>query len=98
MNLNILWFVLIAVLYLGFFLLEGFDFGVGVLLPFLSKDKDNHRVDIKRRVIINTIGPQWDGNEVWLITAGGATFAAFLTGMPHYSAGSTWRFSCFCWL
>jgi len=82
MNLNILWFVLIAVLYLGFFLLEGFDFGVGILSPFLSKDKDKHRVDVKRRVMINTIGPHWDGNEVWLLTAGGATFAAF----PHWYA------------
>jgi cytochrome d ubiquinol oxidase subunit II len=71
MDLSILWFILIAVLYIGFFLLEGFDFGVGILLPFLGKD------DTKRRVIINTIGPHWDGNEVWLLTAGGATFAAF---------------------
>jgi cytochrome d ubiquinol oxidase subunit II len=77
MDLNTLWFILIAVLYLGFFLLEGFDFGVGILLPFLSKDKDPHKVDLKRRVMINTIGPHWDGNEVWLLTAGGATFAAF---------------------
>lgn len=77
MNLNTIWFVLIAVLYIGFFLLEGFDFGVGILLPFLSKDKDPQAVDLKRRVIINTIGPHWDGNEVWLLTAGGATFAAF---------------------
>ena len=82
MNLNILWFVLIAVLYLGYFLLEGFDFGVGILLPFLSKDKDPQRIDLNRRVILNTIGPHWDGNEVWLITAGGATFAAF----PHWYA------------
>ena len=71
MDLNILWFLLIAILYIGYFVLEGFDFGVGILLPFLGKD------DVKRRVIINTIGPHWDGNEVWLITAGGATFAAF---------------------
>ncbi len=77
MNLNSLWFVLIAVLYIGFFLLEGFDFGVGILLPFLSRDRDPQKVDLKRRVIINTIGPHWDGNEVWLLTAGGATFAAF---------------------
>jgi cytochrome d ubiquinol oxidase subunit II len=76
MDLNILWFVLIAVLYIGFFVLEGFDFGVGILLPFLGKD------DKKRRLIINTIGPHWDGNEVWLLTAGGATFAAF----PHWYA------------
>lgn len=71
MDLNTLWFMLIAVLYIGFFLLEGFDFGVGILLPFLGKD------DKTRRMMINTIGPHWDGNEVWLLTAGGATFAAF---------------------
>lgn len=71
MDLNILWFILITVLFAGFFFLEGFDFGVGILLPFLGKD------DGERRVIINTIGPHWDGNEVWLITAGGAMFAAF---------------------
>lgn len=71
MDLHIIWFVLIAVLYIGFFVLEGFDFGVGMLLPFLGKE------DTERRAIINTIGPHWDGNEVWLITAGGATFAAF---------------------
>jgi cytochrome d ubiquinol oxidase subunit II len=77
MDLNTLWFILIAVLYIGFFVLEGFDFGVGILLPFLSRDKDPQAVDAKRRLMINTIGPHWDGNEVWLLTAGGATFAAF---------------------
>jgi cytochrome bd ubiquinol oxidase subunit II len=82
MDLNILWFVLIAVLYIGFFILEGFDFGVGILLPFLGRGKSRAETDKKRRVIINTIGPHWDGNEVWLITAGGATFAAF----PHWYA------------
>lgn len=71
MDLNTLWFILIGVLYIGYFVLEGFDLGVGILLPFLGKD------DRTRRVIINTIGPHWDGNEVWLLTAGGATFAAF---------------------
>jgi cytochrome d ubiquinol oxidase subunit II len=76
MDLNTLWFILIAVLYTGFFVLEGFDFGVGMLIPFLSKD------DTERRVMLNTIGPHWDGNEVWLLTAGGATFAAF----PHWYA------------
>ena len=70
-GLQQLWFTLIAVLWLGYFFLEGFDFGVGTLLPFVSKD------DLDRRVVINTIGPVWDGNEVWLLTAGGATFAAF---------------------
>ncbi len=72
MNLNTIWFILIAVLYTGYFVLEGFDLGVGILLPFLGKGQD-----VRKRVMINTIGPHWDGNEVWLITAGGATFAAF---------------------
>ena len=71
MDLNTLWFILIAILFIGYFILEGFDLGVGVLLPWLGK------TDLQRRVIINSIGPHWDGNEVWLITAGGATFAAF---------------------
>jgi len=71
MDLNTLWFMLVAVLFIGYFFLEGFDYGVGILLPFLAKD------DQGRRVILNTIGPHWDGNEVWLLTAGGAIFAAF---------------------
>ncbi|MBA2393337.1 MAG: cytochrome d ubiquinol oxidase subunit II [Ktedonobacteraceae bacterium] len=71
MSLNVFWFILIVVLFIGFFFLEGFDYGVGMLLPFLGK------TDNERRVLINTIGPFWDGNEVWLITAGGAIFAAF---------------------
>ncbi len=71
MELTTVWFVLIAVLWIGYFALEGFDFGVGMLLPVLARD------DRERRVMINTIGPVWDGNEVWLLVAGGATFAAF---------------------
>lgn len=71
MELNVLWFILIGVLFAGFFILEGFDYGVGILLPFAGKN------DTERRVILNTIGPFWDGNEVWLLTAGGAIFAAF---------------------
>lgn len=71
MELNTVWFLLIAVLFTGYFVLEGFDFGVGILLPVLGRD------DKERRVMINTIGPVWDGNEVWVITAGGAMFAAF---------------------
>ncbi len=71
MNLATFWFILIAILWTGYFVLEGFDFGVGILVPVLSRD------DTDRRVMINTIGPVWDGNEVWLLTAGGATFAAF---------------------
>ena len=71
MNLQNLWFVLIVVLWSGYFLLEGFDFGVGMLLPFLPRDEE------ERGEMFATIGPVWDGNEVWLVTAGGATFAAF---------------------
>jgi len=71
MDLGTIWFILIATLFIGFFFLEGFDFGVGTLLVVLGKK------DVERRIIINTIGPFWDGNEVWLITAGGAIFAAF---------------------
>ncbi|GLZ32570.1 cytochrome c oxidase assembly protein [Lentzea sp. NBRC 105346] len=66
-----LWFCVIALLWLGYLFLEGFDFGVGMLLPILGRD------NTERRVMINTIGPVWDGNEVWLLVAGGATFAAF---------------------
>ena len=77
MDYNTIWFILIAILYTGFFILEGFDFGVGILLPFLGRGETPEETDLKRRVIINTIGPFWDGNEVWLLTAGGATFAAF---------------------
>ena len=71
MDLQILWFVIIAVFWAGYFLLEGFDFGVGLLLPFLPRNESD------RRVMFETIGPVWDGNEVWLVVAGGATFAAF---------------------
>ena len=76
MDLNTLWFLLIGVLFTGFFVLEGFDYGVGILLPFAG------RTDEERRRVINTIGPVWDGNEVWILTAGGAIFAAF----PHWYA------------
>ncbi|MGW6129692.1 cytochrome d ubiquinol oxidase subunit II [Cellulomonas sp. NPDC055163] len=72
MELTTVWFLLIAVLWTGYLVLEGFDFGVGMLLPVLGR-----RSNTDRRVMINTIGPVWDGNEVWLLTAGGATFAAF---------------------
>ena len=71
MTLNTVWFILVTILFIGFFFLEGFDYGVGLLLPFLGKDDD------ERRAIINSIGPVWDGNEVWMITAGGALFASF---------------------
>ena len=71
MDLQILWFVLIVVLWSGYFLLEGFDFGVGMLLPFVPRN------EAERGAMFESIGPVWDGNEVWLVVAGGATFAAF---------------------
>jgi cytochrome bd ubiquinol oxidase subunit II len=71
MDLETFWFCLIAVLWAGYFLLEGFDFGVGMLLPFIPRD------DAERSAQLRTIGPVWDGNETWLVVAGGATFAAF---------------------
>jgi cytochrome d ubiquinol oxidase subunit II len=71
MGLDDFWFVLIAVLWAGYFVLEGFDFGVGMLLAFLPRDER------ERGAMFETIGPVWDGNEVWLVVAGGATFAAF---------------------
>jgi cytochrome d ubiquinol oxidase subunit II len=80
MELTTVWFVLIAVLWIGYFVLEGFDFGVGVLMPVLAPrhaPNDRGHAEVDRRVMINSIGPVWDGNEVWLLVAGGATFAAF---------------------
>ena len=66
-----IWFIAIAVLWTGYLFLEGFDLGVGMLMKVFARN------NTERRVLLNTIGPVWDGNEVWLITAGGATFAAF---------------------
>jgi cytochrome bd ubiquinol oxidase subunit II len=71
MSLETAWFCIVAFFWLGYLFLEGFDFGVGMLLPVLGRD------NTERRVMINTIGPVWDGNEVWLIVAAGAMFAAF---------------------
>ncbi|UOQ44949.1 cytochrome d ubiquinol oxidase subunit II [Halobacillus salinarum] len=76
MELSELWFMLVAVLFIGFFFLEGFDFGVGMATRFLGRN------DFERRILVNTIGPFWDANEVWLLTGGGAIFAAF----PHWYA------------
>src|ERR1035437_6378547 len=70
MDLNTIWFVLVGVLFFGYALLDGFDFGVGMLHLFT-------RTDAHRRLMLNSIGPVWDGNEVWLVTGGGALFAAF---------------------
>ncbi|MCG5214066.1 cytochrome d ubiquinol oxidase subunit II [Streptosporangium sp. KLBMP 9127] len=82
MELTTVWFVLIAVLWTGYFVLEGFDFGVGLLAPVLARNEG------ERKQVLNTIGPVWDGNEVWLITAIGAMFAAF----PAWYAGMLSRF------
>lgn len=82
MDFPTIWFVIIGVLWTGYFVLEGFDFGVGMLLPVLGRGTDAADTEKRRRVLINTIGPVWDGNEVWVLTAGGATFAAF----PHWYA------------
>ena len=90
MELTTIWFILIAVLWTGYFVLEGFDFGVGSLLPVLGRDEAEAggageaaaTGETRRRQMLGAIGPFWDGNEVWLLTAGGATFAAF----PHWYA------------
>ena len=71
MDLPVLWFAIVALFFVGYFVLDGFDFGVGMALPFLGRD------DTDRRVLINTIGPVWDLNETWVIVAGACLFAAF---------------------
>ncbi|KUG51951.1 cytochrome C oxidase assembly protein [Serinicoccus chungangensis] len=86
MELTTIWFILIAVLWVGYFCLEGFDYGVGMLLPVLGRDETEgetpHSGETRKRQMLSAIGPFWDGNEVWLLTAGGAIFAAF----PHWYA------------
>ncbi|MGE5131568.1 MAG: cytochrome d ubiquinol oxidase subunit II [Gemmatimonadota bacterium] len=79
--LNTTWFALIGLLWAGFFFLEGFDFGVAILTPFLIADETD------RRLCLNAVGPVWDGNEVWLLVAGGATFAAFPVWYAHLFSG-----------
>ncbi len=71
--LQIIWYILIGVLFLGYSVLDGFDLGIGVLFPFIAKKEE------EKRILLNAIGPFWDGNEVWILTGGGALFAAF----PH---------------
>jgi cytochrome d ubiquinol oxidase subunit II len=82
MDYALIWFCLIGLLWAGYLVLEGFDFGVGALLPVLGAGTDAADTEKRRRLMLTTIGPHWDGNEVWLLTAGGATFAAF----PHWYA------------
>ncbi len=81
MSLPTFWFCLIAVLWAGYFVLEGFDFGVGMLLPVVGRNDED------KDAMLDTIGPVWDGNEVWLVTAGGATFAAFPTWYASMFSG-----------
>jgi cytochrome d ubiquinol oxidase subunit II len=69
-NLDTIWFLLIGIIFTGYAVLDGFDFGVGILYLFVKKDED-------RRILLNSIGPVWDGNEVWLVIGGGALFGAF---------------------
>ena len=93
MGLQEVWFVIVGVLFLGFFILEGFDFGVGMLMAPLGRiakgDPESHR-----RAVLNTIGPVWDGNEVWLIAAGRSDVRRLSrTGMPPCSR----RCTCRCW-
>ena len=82
MTLSIVWFVIVAFFWTGFFVLEGFDFGVGALHKIVG------RTDLERRVAINTIGPVWDGNEVWLVVAGASMFAAFPPLVRHLVLGA----------
>lgn len=77
MSLETFWFILIAVLWSGYLVLEGFDFGVGMLLAMISRGDTKAETNDNRRLMLTTIGPFWDGNEVWLVSAAGATFAAF---------------------
>ena len=83
-HLNNIWFIVIAIFWVGFFVLEGFDFGVGMLHSFVG------RTDAERRVAVNSIGPIWDGNEVWLVVAGAAFSPPSPRGTPPCSPPSTW--------
>ena len=76
LDLNTIWFVLVGVLFTGYAMLDGFDLGIGALHLFTNKDEE-------RRMMLNAIGPVWDGNEVWLVTGGGALFAAFPERLCH---------------
>lgn len=90
-TLKIIWWLLVGVLLLGFAVMDGHDMGVGTLLPFVGKD------DIERRVIINTVGPHWDGNQVWFITGGGAIFAAWPLVYATAFSGFYWAMLAVLW-
>ena len=90
-TLKIIWWLLVGVLLLGFAIMDGHDMGVGTLLPFVGKN------DMERRVVINTVGPHWDGNQVWFITAGGAIFAAWPLVYATAFSGFYWAMLAVLW-
>jgi cytochrome d ubiquinol oxidase subunit II len=87
LDLNTIWFILVGVLFTGYAMLDGFDLGIGALHLFTKDDQE-------RRVLLNSIGPVWDGNEVWLVTGGGACSPRFLMCMRRSSPVFTSRFIC----
>ena len=90
-DLPTIWFILIGVLLVGYALLDGFDLGVGVLSPFVARTRS------ERGLLMNAIGPVWDGNEVWLLTLGGALFAAFPIVYATVFSGFYLALMCSCW-
>src|SRR5512141_857484 len=90
-TLRFIWWLLVGVLLIGFAVMDGHDLGVGILLPFAARD------DVERRVAINTVGPHWDGNQVWLITAGGALFAAWPLVYAAAFSGFYWAMLAVLW-
>jgi len=90
-TLKIIWWVLVGVLLVGFAIMDGHDMGVGTLLPFVGRD------DVERRVVINTVGPHWDGNQVWFITGGGAIFAAWPLVYATAFSGFYWAMLLVLW-
>ncbi|HKB60384.1 MAG TPA: cytochrome d ubiquinol oxidase subunit II [Gallionellaceae bacterium] len=90
-TLKIIWWVLVGALLLGFAIMDGHDMGVGTLLPFAGK------TDVERRIMINTVGPHWDGNQVWFITAGGAIFAAWPLVYATAFSGFYWAMLAVLW-
>jgi cytochrome d ubiquinol oxidase subunit II len=90
-TLKVIWWLLVGVLLIGFAIMDGHDMGVGTLLPFAG------RSDVERRVIINTVGPHWDGNQVWFITAGGAIFAAWPLVYATAFSGFYWAMLAVLW-
>jgi len=90
-TLKLIWWLLVGVLLVGFAIMDGHDMGVGTLLPFVGKN------DVERRVVINTVGPHWDGNQVWFITAGGAIFAAWPLVYATAFSGFYWAMLIVLW-